>query len=185
MYYCTCACYDPCLINVLVGIKYIQLRKAGGEIMPESGLFVKIAMKWNEPVPPVPTESPPLPPPVPTESPPLHPPIPTESPPLPPSRVYETQQSNNSCRFQLVHQDEIDVTRSLSPGNIALLTNKDNSSKNSQEADNSSLVNLLDVDPASPEGVVPISNQEVELHVEEEDDDTEIQTAILRLVAEI
>lgn len=153
----------------LLGIKFIQLRKAGGELIPESGLFVTIKMGDR-------------------------PSTAEDSRPHLPSMDVETTPtaSNHSMhKIGLVHQDGIDISKSpiripTPPGNemTESIEIRDATPIKSEEYDDHSMVNLLDIDPVEPDGV-PISNMEVDLYVEETGPDTETQTATLEVTAEI
>lgn len=101
---------------------------------------------------------------------------PTETTPI----EYENQQSDSGSSIRkLTHQDQIDIPRSRSPSRI------ETPPILSEEYDDHSMVNLLDIDPAHPnKDAIPISNKEVEVHVEDTGPYTETQTATIEVIAE-
>ena len=145
---------------VAKGVKYVQLRKTGGELIPESGLFVKIKMDWDNPA--------------------------TPPPPTPQHPTTTPVSSTQTRRSQFVHQEEIDVEQSLAAASILQLKNRNTDQNSKQGQDDISLVNLLDVDPTSPdeEEVIPICNEGVGLD-ENENEEYETQTVSLRVEAEV
>ena len=125
-------------------------------------------MKWNEPTPP---ETPPTPcdtPPAPCDT----PPTPCDTPPHVRCQSLSSDHDTHKHRSQLIHQDEIDITKSLSIGIMANTQNGNNES---------SLVNYTS---GNDNIIIHNDNNEVVVHVEE-GENTETQTVTLEVVAEI
>lgn len=130
------------------GLKYIQLRKSSGELIPESGLFVKIKMEWDNGH--------------------IHSPLPNKSSPHPKlthqDELCDPTQSLSSSFINSMTAKPVDVL------------NKPQLHR--QSCQEGSLVNLLEVigDSSSNQDVFPISN-EIESDSEENGEmQTEKQT---------